>query len=238
MPFSCSNPMHRNHPHPIRCGRPCSRRPFFLTQHIHTHIPEHCQNSRVAAKPAKHAPRIQPTRRTGQTPTQPSDGQNRGAKPARRTTCSNRSPPSCPAHPGMHQNLIHLNKEPPPHTTKQPTGQAIAHRINRPPCIAHAPAHRVTPAREESQTKETAHARHNYARHDDAHHGDPHHGDPHHGDPHHGDGRVRTDDPLLAKQVLSQLSYAPNAPHQCLGQGGFEPPTPRLSSVCSNQLSY
>ena len=25
----------------------------------------------------------------------------------------------------------------------------------------------------------------------------------------HGDGRVRTDDPLLAKQVLSQLSYAP-----------------------------
>ena len=26
---------------------------------------------------------------------------------------------------------------------------------------------------------------------------------------HGGDGRVRTDDPLLAKQVLSQLSYAP-----------------------------
>jgi hypothetical protein len=25
-----------------------------------------------------------------------------------------------------------------------------------------------------------------------------------------GDDRVRTDDPLLAKQVLSQLSYAPN----------------------------
>jgi hypothetical protein len=25
----------------------------------------------------------------------------------------------------------------------------------------------------------------------------------------HGDGRIRTDDPLLAKQVLSQLSYAP-----------------------------
>ena len=38
-------------------------------------------------------------------------------------------------------------------------------------------------------------------------------------------------------------------PHQCMttawpcgrglvGQGGLEPPTPRLSSVCSNQLSY
>ena len=111
-----------------------------------------------------------------------------------------------------------------------------------------------------------------------------------------GGDRVRTDDPLLAKQVLSQLSYAPTAhpsgcrnprrflasqtkPHttevsqnrtdvcqhlpwktptilsECktavacsfaarrrrravVGQGGFEPPTPRLSSVCSNQLSY
>ncbi len=53
----------------------------------------------------------------------------------------------------------------------------------------------------------------------------------------HGDGRTRTDDPLLAKQVLSQLSYAPSR-HPVVGQGGFEPPTPRLSSVCSNQLSY
>ena len=27
-------------------------------------------------------------------------------------------------------------------------------------------------------------------------------------------------------------------PHKLVGQGGLEPPTPRLSSVCSNQLSY
>ena len=86
-----------------------------------------------------------------------------------------------------------------------------------------------------------------------------------------GGERVRTDDPLLAKQVLSQLSYTPKrlaprspqaprnsralrridrhalallCPHirtdktQSMGQGGLEPPTPRLSSVCSNQLSY
>ena len=59
-----------------------------------------------------------------------------------------------------------------------------------------------------------------------------------------GGGRDRTDDPLLAKQVLSQLSYAPNRPKPAgkptkpVGQGGLEPPTPRLSSVCSNQLSY
>ena len=55
-----------------------------------------------------------------------------------------------------------------------------------------------------------------------------------------GGKRARTDDPLLAKQVLYQLSYAPRSPFMwCLvGLGGLEPPTPRLSSVCSNQLSY
>jgi hypothetical protein len=63
-----------------------------------------------------------------------------------------------------------------------------------------------------------------------------------------GGERVRTDDPLLAKQVLSQLSYTPISRQRrqatdgfasgMVGQGGFEPPTPRLSSVCSNQLSY
>ena len=62
-----------------------------------------------------------------------------------------------------------------------------------------------------------------------------------------GGKRVRTDDLLLAKQALSQLSYAPKAPRSSqsltvlpglVGQGGLEPPTPRLSSVCSNHLSY
>ena len=52
-----------------------------------------------------------------------------------------------------------------------------------------------------------------------------------------GAGRDRTDDPLLAKQVLSQLSYGPSSSN-LVGLGGLEPPTPRLSSVCSNQLSY
>ena len=50
-----------------------------------------------------------------------------------------------------------------------------------------------------------------------------------------GGERVRTDDPLRARQVLSQLSYAPN---KLVGQGGLEPPTSRLSVVCSSQLSY
>jgi hypothetical protein len=45
----------------------------------------------------------------------------------------------------------------------------------------------------------------------------------------------RTPDPLLAKQVLSQLSYSPI---KLVGPRGFEPLTPALSAQCSNQLSY
>ncbi len=54
-----------------------------------------------------------------------------------------------------------------------------------------------------------------------------------------GAGRDRTDDILLAKQALSQLSYSPiTRLKRVVGLVRFELPTPRLSSVCSNQLSY
>ena len=55
-----------------------------------------------------------------------------------------------------------------------------------------------------------------------------------------GADRDRTGDPLLAKQVLSQLSYSPTwAPVASLvGLGRFELPTSPLSGVRSNQLSY
>ncbi len=55
-----------------------------------------------------------------------------------------------------------------------------------------------------------------------------------------GDGEIRTLDPLLARQVLSQLSYAPGFllfPF-LVGLSGLEPPTSRLSGVRSNRLSY
>ena len=56
-----------------------------------------------------------------------------------------------------------------------------------------------------------------------------------------GDEGIRTLDPLLAGQVLSQLSYTPIL-LVCLvllvGSSGFEPPTSRLSGARSNQLSY
>ncbi len=64
-----------------------------------------------------------------------------------------------------------------------------------------------------------------------------------------GADRDRTGDPLLAKQVLSQLSYGPwefstepeehvGGPERVVGLGRFELPTSRLSGVRSNQLSY
>ena len=68
-----------------------------------------------------------------------------------------------------------------------------------------------------------------------------------------GDEGIRTPDPLLARQVLSQLSYTPILRKFFLlswvfilfyrvinpvGLSGLEPPTSRLSGVRSNQLSY
>jgi hypothetical protein len=50
-----------------------------------------------------------------------------------------------------------------------------------------------------------------------------------------GGERDRTDDLMLAKHALSQLSYAPN---DVVGQARFELATSRLSSARSNQLSY
>ena len=54
-----------------------------------------------------------------------------------------------------------------------------------------------------------------------------------------GASRDRTGDPLLAKQVLSQLSYGPavRSP-EMVGLGRFELPASPLSGVRSDQLSY
>ena len=52
-----------------------------------------------------------------------------------------------------------------------------------------------------------------------------------------GDEEDRTPDPLLARQVLSQLSYTPKFTLM-VGLSGLEPPTSRLSGVRSNRLSY
>jgi hypothetical protein len=57
-----------------------------------------------------------------------------------------------------------------------------------------------------------------------------------------GARRDRTDDLLLAKQALSQLSYGPDSPPriaaEMVGLGRFELPTSPLSGVRSNRLSY
>ena len=54
-----------------------------------------------------------------------------------------------------------------------------------------------------------------------------------------GGARIRTEDPLLARQMLSQLSYTPvPMSSQHVGPSGIEPPTLRLSVARSSHLSY
>ena len=55
-----------------------------------------------------------------------------------------------------------------------------------------------------------------------------------------GDEGIRTPDPLLARQVLSQLSYTPRLliKSSIMGLRRLELPTSRLSGVRSNRLSY
>ncbi len=57
-----------------------------------------------------------------------------------------------------------------------------------------------------------------------------------------GADRDRTDDLRLAKPALSHLSYGPASEFapmvELVGLERFELSTPRLSSACSNQLSY
>ena len=55
-----------------------------------------------------------------------------------------------------------------------------------------------------------------------------------------GDEGIRTPDPLLARQVLSQLSYTPKRVLSSflMGLRRLELPTSRLSGVRSNRLSY
>jgi hypothetical protein len=64
-------------------------------------------------------------------------------------------------------------------------------------------------------------------------------------DPSGGARRDRTDDLMLAKHALSQLSYGPKRDYRAagaatkmVGLGRLELPTSRLSSARSNQLSY
>ena len=53
-----------------------------------------------------------------------------------------------------------------------------------------------------------------------------------------GDEETRTPDPLLAKEMLYQLSYVPKLPGgSVVGVFGLEPKTSALSGQCSNQLS-
>ena len=91
-------------------------------------------------------------------------------------------PPSCPAHPGAHQNLIHTCQRPKYLRRTQRRTASLTMTTPR-------PASRW-------RTSSLPRGRIPFVQR-------------------YGGGRDRTDDPLLAKQVLSQLSYAPT----CGGKG-------------------
>ncbi len=116
------------------------------------------------------------------------------------------SPPTDPRRPTQpqdraQQNLIHNHQRTPQTKAKAPV-RPQAHRLETKP----------SPTKHTRETKPVQTSRTEANPHTN------------------GDGRVRTDDPLLAKQVLSQLSYAPtNTPTEPMGQAGPEPPTPRSS---------
>ena len=144
------------------------------------------------------------------------------------------------ARPETHQNLIYPDKEQHPAAPEAPPGR----RRQRHAMPAQNPAleQRATIGNAERLLlRDTASSRTGRANHlDTAPPGNPGHG---------GDDRDSNRRPPACKagalpaELHPRTAAALHAPKQrrttdVVGQGGFEPPTPRLSSVCSNQLSY
>ena len=219
MPFSCSNTsstMHRNNQRPNQLSpiQPNAAPPIQTTTthkaaHARACTPfSHSQNAPEPYDIAAPSPELTLGNKVRQT--RANDAADTTRHPAEA------GDPSCPARPGAHQNQIHLSKDQLPAPNTPMPRHTTATRNPNGTETQHHPRQQPEYATRTAQRP--------------------------------GGGRDRTDDPLLAKQVLSQLSYAPtdrrvSSPGPSpgpffLGQGGFEPPTPRLSSVCSNQLSY
>ena len=155
---------------------------------------------------------------------------------------------SVPRHPPNALTLRLIRSKTPPRTTAKPlrARRRAAHATATPGAAKAPPRVATTPSSQTQSAKTSRLAnRHPAQRPGEAPGEAPSGGD-----------RDRTDALLLAKQALSQLSYTPvqesgirdqasdPIPDPCLpipelvGQGGFEPPTSRLSSARSNQLSY
>lgn len=152
--------------------------------------PEPCSRTRTRPQNPRHNSRSPAHQGQTPMPAQPRTPQH-----------STKAAPRCPARPGTHQNLIHNQQrtartrartqaEPP----RAPTRGTQPHNpIPRP--LNPRPRQNGAPHREQTQTQT----------HDAQAHPSHRTHTPGQG----GGGRDRTDDPLLAKQVLSQLSYAP-----------------------------
>ena len=105
-------------------AKPCSAHPDAPSRmHPSSNAPEHCRNPALSTLPTPRG--MNGATRPDQT--EPDrDGQAPAVFPAPRNRAGPGKPPSCPARPGTHQNLIYLNKEQAPHQveTPQQTGGA------------------------------------------------------------------------------------------------------------------
>ena len=204
MPFSCSHPHAQeqstpepgmNTPHTTAC-------PPNSTQH-YTHIPDHCRN-----RHARH--RLSPTHGsdTHATLQRTNHGTRTGRAHATgppESSCAPRDAPEPDSH-----------KQRPSRQQPAPRAEQTLVRRTRPAAIRRA---RPTAADITSRRQGKLHQRNRCAHYAATCHVTTCHAMPQRATPGTapGDGRVRTDDPLLAKQVLSQLSYAPTpseAPHK------------------------
>ena len=203
----------------------------------HSHAPEHSRRTRRGAVTGPFGP----SRPPGQTKHRARRRTHDGPHPtphARTKRARGRGHPSCPARPGTHQNPIHLSKEHgrthsatrkaqrrAPPQTRGDRRRPISHkaRPNTGPGTRHigAPTPRVKgpkPPRDDGARTRRTHT--GWRR----------------------PGSNRRPPACKAGALPAELRprTAPGEPDPRggMGQGGFEPPTPRLSSVCSNRLSY
>ena len=207
MPFSCSNnPTHLAQDQPARGAQP------NMTTTPHATKPRPNEPDRSLSTYALQTPLNPATTITSANPSQPPKNQGRSQQastgqtnhviaitdkpklptqtPQIQRPATPSKTPSCPARPGAHQNLIHSCQRTNAHPAQPPK---VPPNGSNPIRTAPNPSAHIAP----SSTTNHGQAPIGPKPKPPAHR--------------HGGGRDRTDDPLLAKQVLSQLSYTPKA---------------------------
>ena len=206
-----------------------------------SNAPEHSRPIRRGIHPCHDGTRGHPVRRKHRTRRRTHPGPH-PRPPERTRRKGGGDTPRRPARPGTHQNPIHLSKD---HTrptrrhhtdpAHRPTPWRRPHRSpnsHRDPDRTGGGARKAPPPRSRGRTpRDDAPAR-SHARPRIAAHGVAAHG-------WRRPGSNRRPPACKAGALPAELRpHTRRGGRAGMGQGGLEPPTPRLSSVCSDQLSY